>query len=47
MTDPGPSPRDAAVRAGVTLRLLWPQRQILERGPADLRDGHDAMIGTR
>ena len=27
MTDPGPSPRDAAARAGVTLRLLWPQWQ--------------------
>ena len=33
MTDPGPSPRDAAVRAGVTLRLLWPQRQILDGVP--------------
>ena len=27
MTDPGPSPGDAAVRDGVTLRLLWPQWQ--------------------
>jgi arginase len=27
MTDPGPSPRDTAARAGVTLRLLWPQWQ--------------------
>jgi arginase len=27
MTAPGPSPRDAAARAGVTLRLLWPQWQ--------------------
>ena len=27
MTDPGPSPRDAAAGARVTLRLLWPQWQ--------------------
>jgi arginase len=27
MTDPGSSPEDAAGRAGVTLRLLWPQWQ--------------------
>jgi arginase len=27
MTDSGPSPRDAAAGAGVTLRLLWPQWQ--------------------
>jgi len=27
MTDPGPSPEDAAARNGVTLRLLWPQWQ--------------------
>ena len=27
MTDPGPSPEDAADPAGVTLRLLWPQWQ--------------------
>ena len=36
MTDPSPSPRDAATRAGVTLRLLWPQWQ----GPGRLAGLH-------